>query len=459
MDKKSVFDNHICVIADELASENEDSFKSYQLKSPDSELVKVIFSKLSPYEQYSICHEEKFCIKDIFPPLFLSGGQRQEEKVKNYGQSRGTEFVLEVLQDQHTLSKGNGILLDGRININTSTNELLFRLPEKYLTPTSKKLHVEPRGYDFFVSLTDKPEEPEQVERLQFENPEDSGIYDEFVTDGKNPHSYSRKETRGQNLFLQPHKIQSRLLARYVGMRVEEFWILCKRLHKAGLRNIRCMSLASQVLLYRGRCRQNHDFENIQIQFHISKQTAWKIFWNCAFKHSSCANLIPKLWSKPDLTMAEKNSAYDSLAKVSPYYQTIASRMKDPADFDRKTIFFIIDGILLGVPYTADLFAQKSCYYSPKKDHYIRYINICNGRGEVILFLPPTPSISPTHGDERATGAFIWLDEEREKHGLPPLTGLSQLLRGSDKWQVTMVGDYGFVHRPARLRDDGIGKE
>ena len=221
IDKKSVYDNHICVVADQMASENEDSFKSYQLKSPDSELVKVIFSKLSPYEQYSICHEEKFCIKDIFPPLFLSGGQRQEEKVKNYGKTRGTEFIIEVLEDQHTLSKGNGILLDGRINVNSAT-ELLFRLPENYLSPNSKKLHVEPRGFDFFVSLIDKPEEPKQTESLQFKNPEDSGIYDQFVIDGKNPHSYSRKETKGQNLFLLPHKIEARLLSRYVGMRGEQ---------------------------------------------------------------------------------------------------------------------------------------------------------------------------------------------------------------------------------------------
>ena len=216
------------------------------------------------------------------------------------------------------------------------------------------------------------------------------------------------------------------------------------------------MSLASQVLLYRGRCRQDHDFENIELQFHVSKRTAYRIFWSVAFKHSSCANLIPKLWSNPDLTMAQKNNAYARLAEVSPFYQTIASFIRDPADLDRKNIFIMIDGILLGVPYTADLFAQKSCYYLPKKDHYIRYINICNARGEIILFLPPTPSISPTHGDERATGAFLWLDDDREKQGLPVITGLGQLLRGSDKWHVNVVGDYGFVHRPARLGDDGI---
>ena len=169
---------------------------------------------------------------------------------------------------------------------------------------------------------------------------------------------------------------------------VDEFWIFCKRLYNAGLRNIRCMSLAAQVLLYRGRCRQNHDFENVELQFHVSKRTAYRIFWSVAFKHSSCANLIPKLWSKQDLTMAEKNDVYRRLSEVSPFYETLAQYMRDPADLDRKTLFLMIDGILLGVPFTSDLFHQKSLYYQPKKEHKFRYINICNARGEIVLFLP-----------------------------------------------------------------------
>ena len=164
---------------------------------------------------------------------------------------------------------------------------------------------------------------------------------------------------------------------------VDEFWIFCKRLYNAGLRNIRCMSLVSQVLLYRGRCRQNQDFETIELQFQVSKRTAYRIFWKVAFLHSSIGNLIPKLWSKPDLTMAEKNAVYRRLSEVSPFYQTLASFMRDPSDLERKTLFLNIDGILLGVPFTADLFHQKSLYYSPKKEHKFRYINICNAKGQI----------------------------------------------------------------------------
>ena len=212
---------HICVIADKLAEEAPESFKDYQMKSHESSLVKAIFSKLSPYHQYSICYEEKYCIKDLFPPIFLSGAQRSEEEVKKYGHSKPTDFVIEVLLDQQALSEGNGIMLDGRINVKDASNNLLYRLPDKYLSPKSKKLHVEPKGCDFFVSLVNVPEKPKQPDRHQFPNPEDSIIYDQYVTDTHVPHSYNRKETRGRNLFLEPAKISARLLGRYVGMSCE----------------------------------------------------------------------------------------------------------------------------------------------------------------------------------------------------------------------------------------------
>ena len=216
--QKSDCEKHICKIAEKLEESDPKSFKSYQQKSPDSSLVKVIYSKLSPYEQYSICYEEKYCVKDLFPPLFLSGGQRQEKNVKDYGHSKGTEFVLEVLEDQHTLNQGNGIMLDGRIKVMSDLDELLFRLPDKYLSPNSKNLKVEPRGSDFFVTLVNPPAKPIQPDKLEFENKEDSGIYDEYCDDNHVPHSFTKKETRGQNLFLQPHKIHAKLLGRYVGM-------------------------------------------------------------------------------------------------------------------------------------------------------------------------------------------------------------------------------------------------
>ena len=59
-----------------------------------------------------------------------------------------------------------------------------------------------------------------------------------------------------------------------------------------------------------------------------------------------------------------------------------------------------------------------------------------------VLFLPPTPSISPTHGDERAGGAYLSQDDQLEQQGLPVVTGLGNLLRGSDKWHITVVGNF-----------------
>ena len=168
--------------------------------------------------------------------------------------------------------------------------------------------------------------------------------------------------------------------------------------------------------------------------------------------NNACSEFNLLLWFQ------EKNDLYRRLSDVSPYYQYIANHIRDPLNWDRQTVFFMIDGMLCGVPFTSDLQEQKSCYYGPKKDHFIRYTNICNAKGEIVLYLPPTPSISPTQSDMRGTGAFLHLDSELEKQGLPKLTGLVQLIRGSDKWHVNMVADYGFIHKPARLKMTNISK-
>ena len=43
----------------------------------------------------------------------------------------------------------------------------------------------------------------------------------------------------------------------------DEFWVLCARLKREGLQDGRLLSIPSAVMLYRGKIRQDLDFETI----------------------------------------------------------------------------------------------------------------------------------------------------------------------------------------------------
>ena len=108
-------------------------------------------------------------------------------------------------------------------------------------------------------------------------------------------------------------------------------------------------------MLYRGKVRQDLDFETIgewklinsqeyasrffcpdltfqqlfksflfsfsEIEYHLSKGSGFNYFWTTAFAHSRCANLRAKLWTKVGMTMEEKIQLCERLADVSPYFR------------------------------------------------------------------------------------------------------------------------------------------
>ena len=83
---------------------------------------------------------------------------------------------------------------------------------------------------------------------------------------------------------------------------------------------------------------------------------------------------------------------------------------------------------------------------------------MCDADGRLLLFSPPSFTISPAHGDNRDSGYQNQRDISLEEDGLPMLVGLPQLIRGSDKHFLTVVGDEGYEYEVPRMSTENISK-
>ena len=226
---KADFNRHICVKAQRITDAGDQAFtKYYQRSITDNELAKVISEKLSPLETYLVCFQEKISIQNVYPPLCLAGRQHTMDSLLQCGRKGGTQFIIDVLEEQWKKTDENGIVLDSLIEIRNGKDSI-FKIPAEYLTPVSKKLVVKPNGTHLEVSLVQVPEKPvivpEKLEKTTFPDSKDGTVYQVYVQDSlPPPHCYQQKELRGQNLFLSPEKIDIRALGRYTGM-------ICKSLN------------------------------------------------------------------------------------------------------------------------------------------------------------------------------------------------------------------------------------
>ena len=75
----------------------------------------------------------------------------------------------------------------------------------------------------------------------------------------------------------------------------------------------------------------------------------------------------------------------------------------------------------------------------------------------MVLLLPYN---SPSHGDQRILGSFIWQDEQAMEKGDTLPFGFARLLLGTMKYFIAFLLDFGYIFEPSRpmKADENIGK-
>ena len=86
--------------------------------------------------------------------------------------------------------------------------------------------------------------------------------------------------------------------------------------------------------------------------------------------------------------------------------------------------------------------------------HFVTMTNVSLPDGTIIMHSSSSPSVSPSHGDQRIIGKMLWRDERAIKRGDPPPTGMYLVLRGTDKYFPVIYVDRGYTFQPRKMEAD-----
>ena len=151
-------------------------------------------------------------------------------------------------------------------------------------------------------------------------------------------------------------------------MSEHHFWILCEDLKKTGLhKKIPDLSLPTLALIFQARFRQNATNELLGSLIHESKPDIIHKVWEVIFSyfHSDACCPTPKMWVKPDLTIAEKNQKFmDMIANYDDLMAPLARLFADPLKKKRQGYFLLIDSTKIPVIKSSDAEFQKKMFAS-----------------------------------------------------------------------------------------------
>ena len=60
--------------------------------------------------------------------------------------------------------------------------------------------------------------------------------------------------------------------------------------------------------------------------------------------------------------------------------------------------------------------------------------NVTLPDGTIVMHSSASPSVSPSHGDQRIIAKMLWRDEQALNRGEAPPTGMYRVLRGTNKY-------------------------
>ena len=95
------------------------------------------------------------------------------------------------------------------------------------------------------------------------------------------------------------------------------------------------------------------------------------------------------------------------------------------------------------VPKSGDFHLQKSSFF--KGDHKITRESITDVTGRVLYWGKSAVAISPASGDSRLSGFALKCELFQAEKKLALDTGLSILLKGTEKYFVVLVGKQSFM--------------
>ena len=163
------------------------------------------------------------------------------------------------------------------------------------------------------------------------------------------------------------------------------------------------------------------------------------------------------------LTIASRRSTVffdEFMSKEDQHYKDLLALVGDPRGGKNPRLPFplCIDSTKIGVQKSSDYEYQKQTYFIKKGQNYITMTNVSLPDGTILLYACASPSVSPSHGDSRILGRFIWKDNQAIDEGLGLPSGLAVLIKGTDKYFMAVFVDSGYVFegRPMPI-DDKIG--
>ena len=201
--------------------------------------------------------------------------------------------------------------------------------------------------------------------------------------------------------------------------------------------------------------------KNFSSQFQLSAS----IFYEVALLHFESSCTVPRLWTSPNLTFNEINCFFDAfLNREDPHYRALINLVLDPREPPegkerRIPIPIALDSTKVGVQKSNDYAFQKSTFYIKLGKNFITFMNASAADGTVFLTAYACPSVSPSHGDKRIIGRFLWRDKEAIQAGTELPSGFHHLCKGTDQYFMVVFADLGFTYEGRKMKvDEVIGK-
>ena len=146
------------------------------------------------------------------------------------------------------------------------------------------------------------------------------------------------------------------------------------------------------------------------------------------------------------------DEAYENL---DPHYKNLADLVKDPREGSDRIAFPIcLDSTKVSIQYSNDYEFQKATFFRKLNDHFVTMTNASLPDGTIIMHSGSSPSVSPSHGDQRIIARMLWRDEQAIKRGDPPPTGMYWVLRGTNKYFILIYADRGYTFKPKPMKID-----
>ena len=143
------------------------------------------------------------------------------------------------------------------------------------------------------------------------------------------------------------------------------------------------------------------------------------------------------------------------MANLNPHYKRLVNLVKDPREGSTRTaVPLCLDSTKIRIPYSNDYEFQKATYSRKLNDHFVTMTNVTLPDGTIVMHSSASPSVSPSHGDQRIIAKMLWRDEQALNRGEAPPTGMYRVLRGTNKYFMVIYGDRGYTFKPRPMKAD-----